>query len=170
MPRPDYIVRAFDSVPGGVQDVTDENLLCGPYNALQYRPPSEGRFIDFASIFVIKHAQRSVFFLEVKPAAYFQGEGTRGLMDDQMRDHFFMLHDQVKIPVLYGVSALGTHLCLYKCTASSGDLEPATIAHRPMRLDDYAPAERWSLELLSDEEYNFMTELAANITQMTAEA
>ncbi|KAL6303982.1 hypothetical protein BKA93DRAFT_733967 [Sparassis latifolia] len=92
---------------------------------------------------VIQRAQHPVFFLEVKPAAYLEGDATPGMADDQMHVRFFILRNRVEISVLHAISALGIRLCLYTYTASTSDLEPAAIARLPTRMNDYAPVECW---------------------------
>ena len=68
-----------------------------------------------------------------------------------MQDRFFNLFDEVEIPVLYGLSALGSRLCVYTFTKSTNKLEPTLIINTGNRLMDVAPAQRWDIDIMSKE-------------------
>ena len=59
-----------------------------------------------------------------------------------MRQRFIELLDQPGIPVLYGVSAMGSVLSIYKYDPATG-LVPPGIPRDPTFVNDVAPKERW---------------------------
>ncbi|RPB22696.1 hypothetical protein L211DRAFT_810499, partial [Terfezia boudieri ATCC MYA-4762] len=68
-----------------------------------------------------------------------------------MREGVDDLRDDVKIPILYGVSAMGTKLCFYKYTEDTGRLEPELILGHTKFVVDTAPRDRWEFDVLTDE-------------------
>ena len=146
MPWPAFVFETFEAITGGVNAPTDGSLFYGPYNTLltylflsteHYmisplckRPP-EGWSIDFTTVFIVQKAFHLVFFLEIKPPGYYTHRSSRADSDNQMRTRFFELVDVVDLPVIYGVSALGTRLCLYSYQRDSNALTPPRIIWMP---------------------------------------
>ncbi|PPR00670.1 hypothetical protein CVT26_012327 [Gymnopilus dilepis] len=184
MPWPDYIRDMFDAIPGGLNDATDESLFYGPYCNLllylfpptekymitpQFKRPPEGWAIDFVTIFVVQKAFHPVFFLEVKPPGHYALRSTRAAADDQMRKRFFDLADVVELPVIHGVSALGTRLCFYEYTRNNDLLIPYCKPSNDNHMNDVAPAARWNYDVLSEEGVAKMTQVANEVKAMVAQ-
>lgn len=64
------------------------------------------------------------------------------------RDEYF-ISDGLAINTVYGVSAIGTQMCLYSLSQETGDIEPATISNQQYRNIDTVPEKWWSLDVLS---------------------
>ncbi|RPB23975.1 hypothetical protein L211DRAFT_849141 [Terfezia boudieri ATCC MYA-4762] len=104
----------------------DESKFYGPYNGLlndlfskaedfmvvpQYkRSELSQTSVDFTTVFIVRHNDHPVFFLEIKPAGNLRHNSSREAADLQMRERFRILFDDVQIPIMYGVSAIGTRL------------------------------------------------------------
>lgn len=81
-------------------------------------------------------------FVEIKAAGHSHNKSCRAAADEQMRERFKDLGNRVEIPILYGVSALGTKLCFYKFTKATAQLEPRRIFDGATIMVDTAPRER----------------------------
>ena len=145
MPWPAYVFETFEAITGGVNAPTDGLLFCGPYNTLlaylfpptehymispQLKRPPEGWSIDFISLYCPK-VSRLVFFLEIKPPGDLKHRSSRAAADNQVRTRFFDLADAVDLPVIHGVSTLGTRLCLYSYQRDSNALTPLASLWMP---------------------------------------
>ena len=184
MPWPAYVSNTFEAIPGGVNGATDESLFYGRYNTLltylfpptdnymispQFKRPPEGWSIDFTTVFIVQRAFHPVFFLEIKPPGDYTHRSSRAAADDQMRTRFFDLADVVELPVIHGVSALGTRLCFYSYTRDDNVLDPPRIPPDVERMNDVAPAARWNFDILSDEGVARMTHVANEVKAMVAQ-
>jgi len=89
-----------------------DNYMISP----QFKRPPEGWSIHFTTVFIVQRAFHPVFFLEIKPPGDYTHRSSRAAANDQMRTRFFDLADVVELPVIHGVSALGTRLCFYSYT------------------------------------------------------
>ncbi|KIJ53221.1 hypothetical protein M422DRAFT_25682 [Sphaerobolus stellatus SS14] len=183
MPWPPYVLEAFEAIPGGINGATDESLFYGPYNTLlgflfpptdhymitpQFKRPPEGWSIDFTTVFIVRKAFHPVFFIEIKPPADHARRSSRAAADGQMRTCFFDLVDAVQLPVLYGVSALGTRLCFYSYQSNDDALSPIRIDAKPLLMKDVTPADWWNIDLLSDEGVIKLTEVVNDVKAMVA--
>ncbi|KAF8424067.1 hypothetical protein EV426DRAFT_600437 [Tirmania nivea] len=70
---------------------------------------------------------------------------------EKMRERFQDLGDRIKIPMLYGVSAIGTKLRFYKYTKDTQQLEPELILGHTKIMVDTAPRDYWSVDVLTPE-------------------
>ncbi|EDR00104.1 uncharacterized protein LACBIDRAFT_314669 [Laccaria bicolor S238N-H82] len=86
--------------------------------------------------------------LEVKPPGSFILDSKRKEADDHMRDHFRTLCNSVITPRLHGISAFGTRLAFYEYVSATTRVTPPGIAPDPEYINDMAPAERWTHDLL----------------------
>jgi len=182
MPWPPKIIKSFEIAgPAGVRD---ESRFYGPYNTLltylfpfeqdftvapQYKRPQQSRSVDFTTIFIVSHDEHPVFFMEIKASSHIERISTRADADKQMRERINTIFDSVKIDTLYGISALGTRLCVYKTQRESGDIEPQGIVENPLRVTDTAPLERWNINLLEPEGERRVREIVAHINEMCPE-
>ena len=142
----------------------DESEYYGPYNALLgHIFPVDERYIvvpqskrlkksvDLTTVFVVRHNRKLVFFIEVKPLGHMENASKRSATGEEMRARYNTLFDDVEINVLYGVSAIGTRVCFYKWTKETREIMPKAIPSSPDFTIDTAPAERWSLDILTAE-------------------
>ncbi|KIK91726.1 hypothetical protein PAXRUDRAFT_148878, partial [Paxillus rubicundulus Ve08.2h10] len=67
--------------------------------------------IDFTTIFIVQYHKNAVFVVEIKPFGYLRKVSDRSAADQQMRERFYDLTDELSIPTLYGISALRTKVC-----------------------------------------------------------
>jgi hypothetical protein len=183
MPWPAWIRKQFATIPGGVNNATQESLLYGPYNTIlgylfpasedfmvvpQYQRPTMGQSIDFTTVFVVESAntQTPIFYLEIKPPSHINDLSKREQADTQMRDCVRTLVTELRIPKLHGVSALGVRLAFYCYDAATHLLEPVAIPRDPVLINDTAPAVRWSVDVLSDEGYEQLVQVATEVKNM----
>jgi hypothetical protein len=178
---PEHIVEQFSTVtPLGEIDETE---YYGPYNGLlldqfpglehfmivpQYKRPTYPQSIDFTTIFIVQRRKHPIFFIEIKPAGHIQLISDRAAADKQMRERFEALADKLTIPTLYGVSALGTRLCVYAYDKETAALQPERIDEDPKRVNDRAPAHRWDLDIMAPTGEQRIRELVTHVKDMCA--
>ncbi|RPB26085.1 hypothetical protein L211DRAFT_821000 [Terfezia boudieri ATCC MYA-4762] len=129
----------------------------GPYNTLlNYLFPFEEDFVvvpqfkrpeqsKFTTIFIISRDGHPVLFVEVETIRSFS---THFNSDIQMHETFKVLFDDVRVPKLYGISAMGTRICVYTMDRNNGEILPEAIPHSPTRVTDTASAERWRYDIV----------------------
>ncbi|KAF8426840.1 hypothetical protein BGX38DRAFT_1235676 [Terfezia claveryi] len=83
-----------------------------------------------------------------------------------MRERFRNLFEDVDIGVLYGLSAIGSKLCVYTWTKETGRILPKPIAIDPEYTIDTAPRSRWDLDVLSTEGEKRIRSIVAHIKTM----
>jgi hypothetical protein len=185
MPWPIHIVTMFESIPAGrLAGATDKAVLYGPINMLlvhlfpptnlyivspQWKKPPEGFSIDFTTVFVVQKAQHPVFFLEVKPAGSFSSRSAQAATDDQMRNRFDELIDDLTIPTLHGISALSPHLSFYTYSKEENNVLLPLILQDTNQVNDRAPAARWDTELMSDDGVQRLTAAVNHVKQMVVD-
>jgi len=130
--------------------------------------PTMGQSINFTTVFVLESAntQTPIFILEIKPPGHINELSKREQADMQMRDCVRELITEFRVPKLHGVSALGVRLAFYHYDAATHALEPPSIPRDPIVVNDTAPAVRWSVDLLSDEGYERLVQLATDVKTM----
>ena len=76
---------------------------------------TQASYTDFIVIFLIRHQEKPVMFLGVKlgSALSLRNRSSRRGADHQMRSRLRDYIEPVEIDQLYGISALGTNLCIY---------------------------------------------------------
>jgi len=179
---PDTIVDFFDLAKIAAEKST---FYGGSYNALlNYLFPFEQGYMvvpqlkrseqskavdftaDFTAVFVVLYAEHPIFFLEVKGTNKLFQMSTRQAADQQMREQFYNLFDDLQINVLYGVSAFDTQLCLYTLARDTGRIEPDAIHMDPNYVIDTAPEERWGIDLLTTEGEQLLRQVVTHIEMM----
>ena len=85
-----------------------------------------------------------------------------------MRERFEALADQLVIPTLYSISALGTRLCVYTYDKETAVLQPERIDEDPKRVNDRAPANRWNMDVMTSVGAERIRELVAHVKAMCA--
>ena len=125
-----------------------EGYLVAP----QYKKPEHGKSgcPDFAIIFVVNRNYHPVFFVEVKPSGCMRNVSSREQADLQMRHRFENLFGDVEIDNLYGASAIGTKICMYKFDKASRQVSPALIPGKES-VTDTAPRDRWNIDIMTPE-------------------
>ncbi|KAH9954805.1 hypothetical protein BC827DRAFT_1240938 [Russula dissimulans] len=141
MPLSPEITRAFAAIERGGGPITHENQYYGPYNKLlntlfppdsdfivspNYLPVDVDSAADFVITFEVTLHQYHVLIIEIKPPQHLQ-----------IHNRLVDLEGHTPLPILYGISAVGTRLCFYEF--EKADLEFAT---------DVAPQERWDCDVL----------------------
>ncbi|KAF5386424.1 hypothetical protein D9757_006638 [Collybiopsis confluens] len=182
MTWPSTIIQQFATIK---PQTPNEGDYYGPYNSIlnellphterfQVSPEVKGPIapgsIDFTSVFVVHHIaggeKLPVLFLETKPANYYPRMGARAAADIEMRKRFALLVDRIRIPVLYGISAIGTRICVYKYTKDTNVLSPPLIPRDPAVINDTAPASRWNCDILEEEGEVLLRGLVDEIKKM----
>jgi hypothetical protein len=162
-PWPQWLIKSFElaKVP---QFSTDESVYYGPYTRLLYHlfgiegqfeivpqfhiPQTSRDVVDVVALFTVEVDKHPVFFIEVKAPACFAFDSKRKQADDQMRDQYRDLRHTLVTPRLPGISAFGTRMAFYEYVAATNILTPHAIPPDRVSLNDLAPAERWSCDLL----------------------
>jgi len=136
--------------------------------APQYQRPTMDRSMGFTTIFVVESTNTwtPIFYLEIKPPGHINDLGKREQADLQMRDCIRDLITGLRTPKLHGVCALGVRLAFYHYDAATHALEPPAIPRDPVLVNDTAPAGRWSVDLLSDDGYERLVQLATEVKNM----
>ncbi|KIY63237.1 hypothetical protein CYLTODRAFT_426283 [Cylindrobasidium torrendii FP15055 ss-10] len=120
---------------------------------------------------VINHG-KPMLFISVKSERWVSNAGTRMRADALVRQHYFDMLGECPSPVLWGVSALGTNIRLYQGRTNENIIAPRydssmTQNHLPR---DYLET-AWELDLLSQEGFNAMKNIAAKIkVQLASQA
>ncbi|KAI0029619.1 hypothetical protein K488DRAFT_56019 [Vararia minispora EC-137] len=159
MPWPSKITRAFATV----EVEAHESQYYGPYNKLlctlfppdsdftvspNYIPGYVDGGADFIVSFEITFHQHPVLVLEIKPPHHLSLISTREVADRHIRRRLADLSERSLLPVLHGVSAIGTKLCFYEFEKTSGRMSPRRIPSDPELVTDVAPKVRWDCDIL----------------------
>ena len=103
----------------------------GPYEIVpQFKSPGTQESIDFVAIFLVEVNRHPVFFIEVKPTASFPYDSKRKEADEQMRNRFMELRQNLNI----------TRLSFYKYDSATQAVQSKRIiCSNPDILTDVAP-------------------------------
>lgn len=163
MPWPSKITRAFATVEQEGDVPVLENQYYGPYNKLLYTLfPADTDFIvspnfllgnvdggsDFIVSFEITLRQHPVLILQVKPPQHLAYPSLREAADRHVRRRLFDVSGRAILPVLYGISAIGTKLCFYEYETVQRRISPRRISNDPDLITDVAPKEQWDCDVL----------------------
>ncbi|KAG2114983.1 hypothetical protein BD769DRAFT_1610467 [Suillus cothurnatus] len=80
--------------------------------------------IHFVITFALTTKASPVFSVEVKPPSHITTASKRKAADEQMRSRFPELRDQIRIPTLHGMSAMGSMVCFYEMETATGQISP----------------------------------------------
>jgi len=86
-----------------------------------------------------------ILFIEVKPPTHLPIT----LAEDQVRRR--CLSHLVKVPKLYGISAIGRQLSYYEFDKAVGSITPNALPDSSTIMMDTAPMERWSTNIMEPE-------------------
>jgi len=185
MPWPAHIVVKSSRL---LDTETIENKFYGLYNTIlnecfpstqftvtpQY-PTTEAQVggigpIDFAITYVIEpldlRIESPVFFIEIRPPTHLSSISARKDAENQVRNQFGQLAHLVRIPKLYGVSAIGRQLSYYTYERASGAVEPFALADSTNAIIDTAPIERWGTNIMQEEGRTKFVAIVEEIKQM----
>jgi hypothetical protein len=183
-PWPEIIMRSF--FVAGASSATSERPFFGSWNRLlntvfppdtifevvpQYFPPPvvSRDAVDFVFLLLIYVNTSPVFIVEIKPPAEFSRNSKRREADSQMRQRFLDIAADLRIPVLYGVSAFGTKIMFYKYNKEANVLEPRRITPDPDTLTDTAPRDWWRWDLLEEEGAAMFRHIVEEVKRMCVE-
>jgi hypothetical protein len=127
--------------------------------------------VEFVVYLLVSDIQKPVLLIEVKDDTHINSSAKRQAADEQMRGRYNELLYQCPIPILYGLSVLGTKMRVY---SSSGDIEqgkvyPPRVPIDPEHvLDQEHLAEEWSIDILSNAGFSQMKEIVGFIKQESA--
>lgn len=124
--------------------------------------------IDFTITYVIEplDLESPILFVEIKPPTYLSPITTRKNAENQVRSRFGMLAHLVRIPKLYGISAIGRHLSYFIYDRATGVVEPAALPDHPSVVLDTAPVERWDTNIMHEEGRTKFLAMVEEIKQM----
>ena len=182
MPWAPTILQQFEVAD---QDSTNISQYCGPYNtfltdpfphtegfqvAPAFKAPMTPDSIDFTTRFIIRRyraIELPVFFLDVKPTLHTDDISTRKKADEQIREYFESIVGQnLVIPKLYGISAIGTRFSVYNYDKATGILSPPSSSRDSMQLVDVAPVNQWNFDLLEKTGEEKFKEIVAEVKVM----
>ena len=89
-----------------------------------YKRPAQSKPVDFTTILIVRYKEYLDFFLEIKASEHLRHISSRKAADLQMRERIENFFDDVEVETLYGISALGTKLCIYIASKETGRLLP----------------------------------------------
>ena len=69
-----------------------------------------------------------------------------------MRERVENLFEDVRVETLYGISALGTKLCIYTASKETGRLLPRVVPANPGFVMERAPINRWDVDIMTSDE------------------
>lgn len=185
MPWPAKISRAF-AIEGDSNGAID-NRYYGAYNKLlytlfppdsdftvspNYLPSDINNMTDFIALFEVMFRDHRVLVLQVNPPQCLSMMSAREAADKQMRHRLsdslelnLRLAAMKVLPVLHGISAMGTKLCFYKLETASWRITPRPITSNPEYTIDPAPRDRWDCDILEAEGEQRLRSLVARITE-----
>jgi len=117
---------------------------------------------DVSIMFLIAYHGDPVFLVKVKAARQIHDESCRASADRELREMFAELYNNLKIPILHGVSAIGTKLCFYKYSKRMQQIEPGRVPYYMFT----APRDRWNLDLLTPEGEQRLRDVVGHIKRM----
>ncbi|KAF8075140.1 hypothetical protein FPV67DRAFT_617246 [Lyophyllum atratum] len=166
MPWPPYIRNVFNVITSSGDEI-EESRYYGAYNNLlgELFPPSDHFVVvipysdhpsyahpnDFATPFIVRRHGYPVFFIEIRPAGHLENSARLADADEQMRKEIDDLSTELNIPTLYGVSAIGTRLCIYRYESGKGVVTPEPIEKESREADARGLASRWDVDVLTSE-------------------
>jgi hypothetical protein len=106
--------------------------------------------------------RQPVFLVEIKDDSHLASPSKRAAADQQMRSRYNDLLYDCPLPILYGLSAIGTKMRVYTGDTATMLLDPPKVATSPNPdrvLDRNYLADRWNVDILSAEGFAKMKEI-----------
>jgi hypothetical protein len=164
-----------------------ENRYYGPYDKLinycfgdsftffvaPQHPPDNAtkESIDFIVFLVVFDTlRRPVLIAEVKDDSWASNPGLRLEADEQLRRRYNIMLSDCPLPRLWGLSLLGTSVRVYCGDVAARVITPPYQArpHQDFVVPSGFLQGGWDLDILSQEGFNKMKEIVADITAATA--
>ena len=125
--------------------------------------------IDFAITYVIEalNIDSPVLFIEVKPPIHLPVILARKEAENQVQRRFGEISHLVKIPKLYGISAIGRQLSYYEYNKASGRIIPDALPDSSTIVVNMAPVERWDTNIMEPEGYDKFVRIIEEVKRMT---
>jgi len=128
-------------------------------------PPCTGdgdsrRGVDLVTLYLVRHSYDPVLFPEIKSDKQLMFSSTRVRADRQMRERFLDMLQDTKIPKLYGLSTIGTKICVYWWGKSSDKVYPETSFKGKV---ETAPENMWCVDLLRIEGEKEIRKVVADV-------
>ncbi|KAJ7022904.1 hypothetical protein C8F04DRAFT_1136463 [Mycena alexandri] len=127
--------------------------------------------VDFIVYFIVFDVaqQRPVFLVEVKDDAHNLIPTKRKAADEQMRERYDELLRDCPIPLLYGLSVLGTGMRVYCGNKARKAVTPPFVeTNRHFVLPDDYLQDEWSVDILSPGGFSKMKQIVAYIKDESA--
>ena len=136
------------------------------YTVVQsYKPPPSRELAEFLVLYEVKHEDKPVMVLELKPPRDFADLTKRRLADEQIRERIELLRgtsycviihhydantacmlETCPLPTLHVLSAFGTKICYYKSCKGN----PSILAD-PRLQTEKVPRECWDTDILEED-------------------
>ena len=84
-----------------------------------------------------------------------------------MRRRFGEISHLVKVPKLYGISAIGRQLSYYEFDKAVGSITPDALPDSSTTMMDTAPVERWSTNIMEPEGFDKFMRVVEEVKRMT---
>ncbi|KAJ7471977.1 hypothetical protein FB451DRAFT_312077 [Mycena latifolia] len=154
---------------------TLEDRYSGPYDKLlnycfdgfdNFLAPAPTRddateAVDFVvSLVVMNRHRQPVFLIQIQNDFNLASPSKRSVADQQMRSRYDDLLYNCPLPVLYGLSVMGTNMRVYTGDTAAMSLDPPRVATSPDRVLDRKHLEgAWNVDILSTEGFAKMKEI-----------
>ena len=125
--------------------------------------PGAGDATKVVAMLIVELNKHPVFFVEVDPPSSLRFDSKRKQADEQIRDRFHELCDNVITPRLPAISAIGTRIAFYEYNAATNALMPPAIVADPIVLNHLAPADRWNYNVLEADGIALMRQVAQDV-------
>lgn len=174
MAWPPDIFNAF--APAQEEEDAKESDYYAPYNTLlgALFPPADHFMVviayedpSYPTPFAVRRHGHPVFFIVIQPPGHLKNPAKLADADRQMRREIERLSTELTIPTLYGVSAIGTKICVYTYDSESGMITPDAIQQDAGRGDDKALADRWDVDVMEPEGEQRILEVVNRVKEMS---
>ncbi|KAF8584598.1 hypothetical protein K439DRAFT_1616584 [Ramaria rubella] len=151
----------------------------GQPKALTLSEDGQLQAIDFMVTYIVERFNVPIFFVEVKVLTDLKSATCREYADVQMRGRFKLFgevfnqlnnQEDVAVPFIYGISAMGTRMAIYKYDIEEGTMDPpCCLTKLKGYRSDTAPLINWSYNMLTDEGEWKLRELAVETKNVVKE-
>lgn len=157
---PQYVLDRFARIP---HDTPIDNkyygvfyqilqTVCFPEHHFTVEPRypfSDLGVMDSVLTYVVEVNDLPIFLLEIKSPLHIDLVSTRANTDAEMRARFLALYEDISIPSLHGVSAMGQRLAFYYLDKATSRLTPSYVA--PSSNTDSVLVERWDTDITTED-------------------
>ncbi|THH08901.1 hypothetical protein EW146_g8848 [Bondarzewia mesenterica] len=148
MPWPSKITRAFTTAERAGHDPFLKNPYYGPYNKLLSTLfPLDSDFIVSFNFLPGDVDGGEDLFISFEVTLY-STLSFPGPADRQIHHRLMDMSGDAILPVLYGISAIGTKLCFYEHETAQRCMSPQHILNDPDLITNVMPKEQWDCDVL----------------------